>query len=309
MNTPLKIYLDPPLTRGDLNLKACGNITFESLNGACLVVGMDEDMTIKGHLQAIKNQLGSKYEVSLEPIKGSDEPPPVPVWESIFTKPEPVTNLLAWNLSDESDRFLFTPNDRSKDHTQAEACQTNALMNEILLNSYQQMMLSVGVNFQVRLHNGLVVWINRLNCMDALQVDVEGGKVARLCNSKLVEGEDDSMYAKGFIHALESLPSGFYENEALKVKALARVETILLGHTNHCHNQRFIQRFQASGGVEMSSSVVPVLSAMMQEGFVMEKSLTEFKMRLDTMRLGDLSAELSKIYESCYSEVGHVSNP
>jgi hypothetical protein len=276
-----------------------------------LGVSMNPDLSYTDHVAAVASFIegGSKatkeirIEMPLDPIDlDSMEEAGVPVWDSIFRKPEPVTDLTYWSNTPFVDQFIYLPNSIRKQGVDSEEYIANAQYTEVLANAYSTMCWNVGIQPVALLADGQTqvrCWM--VQAHDGSQLSTEGSRSARLANSRLWDF-DDSRYAKDFLKAIMSLKPHQYESDSILRTVLAKAEYILMGRTSHTYNQKFLKRFLEKFDTADTSSmdiVLHMLSSMIAEGKVLEDSAEEFRVRIIRARMDSQLDTLMDIFKSC----------
>lgn len=263
--------LDEILYRGEL-------IRILSVQVGQAVFELNEELSVKAHMEALKAYLGGNAQVGTEELKEAPLLASVPkVWDSIFRKPQPVLDLLAWSSTEESDAYVYLPNTLRRS-TDTEEYIANAHFTEVLTNAYRSMCKDLGIQPTAQLIQGAIIHCHEVRPYQGAQHNVVGERASRLANSRLVDF-DDSPHAGAFLRALKSLRPKDYENEDVLRRVLAKVECILTGHTSITYNQKFIQRFFEKDS-EPDGNIMAILKSMTVDGLVLSESLHEFRRRL-----------------------------
>lgn len=230
------------------------------------------------------------------------------IWDSVFKKPPPVTDIKAWSVSGESDEYVYIPNNLAKEGDEVEAFIANAHYTEVLTEAYRTMCEAHTLSPYVALQDGSTAPCAMVRGCHGAQYRVAGEKAGRLANSTLIDF-DDSGYAEEFIKHIMSLGKDQYENEVVLRRVLAKVEHILMGRSSHTYNQRFIQRFldildEGEGfGGGTKDKLLSVFQTMTQSGHVLEDSIDEFTSRCSRAGLLEHLPSLEKIFRgSCGSK-------
>lgn len=283
-----------------------------SQSGARITIELNEDLTIRDHLEAIRSTLSVEVSkekpVIVQPVvefvmdsddlnlrKTLDKP----VWQSVFKKPEPVMDLAEWSQSATSDNFVYLPNTMRSDDSQYEEAMHNGYVTEVLVNAYKRMCYDKNINPTILLQNGTRIQARHLQPSHGLQAMV-GNRAGRLANSKL-DDFDDSEYAGAFIHELIHLAPHLYESKPVHRRVLAKVEHILLGKSSHIYNQKFIGKFFERAEItqnDQAEKLLSVLKAMVIEGLVLEDSETQFHVKMRDCGMGDDALKFLRVYKA-----------
>lgn len=227
------------------------------------------------------------------------------IWDSVFRKPPPVGDIKAWSASQESDEYVYIPNNLAKEGDEAEAFMANAHYTEVLAEAYRTMCEVNGIKPCAYLQDGTTFPCVLAKGYHGAQYKIPGEKAARLANSTLIDF-DDSGYAVQFIKHILSLRKDQYESEAVLRRVLAKVEHILMGRSSHTYNQRFIQKFldlldeDVDFDIGSKDKLLSVFQLMVQSGNVLEDSLEEFMSRATRAGLREKLPTVEKIFRrSC----------
>lgn len=277
-----------------------------------LTVELNEDLTIRDHLEALRSALGvdvsKEKPPTLQPIvefvMGSDDLNlrqvlDKPVWQSIFKKPDPVLDLSEWCQSQVSDNYVYLPNVLRGDQVPYEEAMHNGYVTEVLVNTYKRLCEAKDISPTILLTNGTRIPARSVMTSHGMQA-TPGNRAGRLANSVL-DDFDDSEYARDFIQELIHLPAYLYESRPIHRKVLAKVEHILLGKSSHIYNQRFIAKFFERADItqtDQAEKLLSVLKAMVIEGLVLEESENQFHVKMRDCGMGDDALKFLRVYRA-----------
>jgi len=192
------------------------------------------------------------------------------IWDSIFAKPAPIAGVGNWNNSPESDNYVYFPNDckRMKDNLEF---KVNASYTQVMTLAYNRMCKQLKVRPHVRLWNGELIDASEVTGMSGMQ-PVEHEEVARLANSHLVD-YDDSGHVELFLKIMEEInDEELVDGRPVKVRVLAKCESILLGHSLHVYNHLLIKRITPLIPPLLFSKVMDVLQSLASKGNILSES-------------------------------------
>lgn len=335
MTVPLKIGVEKPLQTHTLPTKIpLAGTSFDVLQeeDSFIIIDLNLSFSLDRHIEALNKEAShSKFFVWQEPkkvttvpvmaaldLKTEDMPSlcefslTIPVWASIFKKPPPVFDMNKWAESQQFDNFVYVPNCTKHSSAQAEDCTSNSNYTQVMLNAYQSMCETNGINPVVCLPNDRTKRVLSLSTFDAVQPGVEGQRVAGLAGSSLLDF-DDSKYARDYLTAITALAPEKYSREPARRTVLAKSEFILAGRFSHTYNQRFVKGFlEALSRVfheefscafkdketEVQTTLVGIMRNMVMSGLVLVDEYEDFERRLWALNLGGSSELIMKIYRS-----------
>jgi hypothetical protein len=289
--TPKEVELPSNLLHRSESIQVVSNT-----RGA-VTLELNDDLSVKEHIAALQTYIGSNYEIS----RKVPEPEACkhPIWDSVFIKPEPIMGLDRWCNSEAGDKSVFLPNDLLREGADIEEYVANAHYAGILINAYRTLCDECMINPLILTTGGQVLKARDLTPQVNSQYTILGSRSAKLANSKLVDF-DDRPYMQKFIDILNR-PNN--ENDAVRVRVLAKVEHILLGYTKHVYNQKFVQRFlevvDSNEFLAHAEVVLAVIRSMIADNWVLETSAVEFRRRIYKSGLHDYADSLSTAFEAC----------
>jgi hypothetical protein len=261
---------------------------------------------------------------TVTPIELGRTPPNSPafgtmmLWDRLMRKPSPTQDWSEWVNHPEYALYIFLPNDLAKGEANAESTLTNGYYMQVVLAVYQDMCARAKFSPEVVLTNGEVRKVVDLTPLDNIQPGVLGEVSAKLCNSKLARGYDDSLFRSHLLLALKSLNPDDYENAQVYHSVAARLENIVTGERDNLTNAEVARKLFDLVEVSISDSqspifnkpsilttVIGVLNALRDEGCVLQESGELFKRRLYVAGSGAYSQFLHDLYVMS-SEVDHI---
>lgn len=313
MTTPIKLHINPQecVDIPDTLQYKGQEIQITDYQDGCLTMALNESLSIRDHIRAVEDWIGEDYIVTREKPQAprvefnivSDDltirkPLGRLVWDSVFRKPEPVSDAMEWYQGPQSDEYVYLPNNLRKTGPDTEEYMSNAMYTEVLTHAYRRMCNKLGIAPWINLADGTRINGAKVQPSDGAQPTSSGSRAARLANSRL-DDYDDSIYAVDFIQAIIDLEPHQYESEIVRRKVLAKVEHILMGKTSHVYNQRFIQRLLDKVQCSDMAALVSILTGLVSDGFILEDSEQEFTSRvLRTPLVGEVD-DLIRAYGEC----------
>lgn len=236
---------------------------------------------------------------TVTPIELGRTPPNSPafgsmmLWDRLMRKPPPTKDWSDWVNHPEYPLYIFLPNDLAKGEANSESTLTNGYYMQVALAVYQGMCARAKFYPEVVLTNGDIRKVADLTPLDNVQPGVIGGTAAKLCNSKLASGYDDSPYRGHLLMSLKSLNPDDYENPQVYHSVSARMENIIKGVRDSLTNAEIARRLfdNVEGAIadresivytktSLLTTVIGVLNALRDEGYVLQESSEVFKRRL-----------------------------
>jgi hypothetical protein len=237
----------------------------------------------------------------------------ISLWETLFAKPSPVRDLASWTASEDSNDYIYVPNDLSKMEGEKESFSKNAAFTQIMLEAYKQACKWKGVNPNITLEDGSeTLPVLKLVPLDASQPHVPNEIAARLANSTV--DIEDGFLVESFLTCIRAMTPDDYDSPVAHLTVLAKTEIALTGTSQLVTNYTVIKKlcdfteseFARSGSFMEGNSailnaVLFTLRQMVLEDRVLSSSKDHFMACMSRAGLAEFSSFLLKAYEKACS--------